>query len=231
MKILELYILQVLPRNEEWQYARDFITISDVLDQEQREAFMQDLQILEDQKHLESDQEAVILQRQQEERELKLREKQRREAEESKAEEELVKTAPEPKRHKRTDSEKDYGIDETTITESTKKQPGPSNLRSTRPPQANGRLSPSARASRKVGKNSAYGRGVTLISSLQRLVLDMAQSISKNPIILPRTLFFLIALIVAVGRKGVRDRLNRITEKGWVKIKGTVGAGVKVSYL
>jgi hypothetical protein len=226
MKILELYILQVLPRNEEWQYARDFITISDVLDQEQREAFMQELQILEDQKDLESDQEAAILQRQQEERELKLREKQRREAAESKAEEELVKTAPEPKQHKRTDSEKDYGI-----TESTKKQPGPSNLRSTRPPQANGRLSPSARASRKVGKNSAYGRGVALISSLQQLVLGMAQSISKNPIILFRTLFFLIALIVAVGRKGVRDRLNRITEKGWAKIKGTVGAGVKVSYL
>lgn len=205
--------------------------MSDVLDEEQREVFMQELQILEDQKHSESDQEAAILRRQQEEREVELKEKQRREAEESKAEEERVKTAPEPKQLKRTDSGKDYGIDEPAITKSTKRQPGPSNLRSARPPQTDERLTPSARASRKVSQNRTYGRGIALISSSQQLVLNLAQSMSKNPMVLFRTILFLIALIVAFGRRDIRDQLNRITERGWAKIKGTVGAGVKVSYL
>ncbi|MCJ1245986.1 hypothetical protein MMC30_003190 [Trapelia coarctata] len=231
IKILELYALQVLPRNEEWQYAREFINMSKVLDEEQREAFIQELQILEDQKHSDADQEAAILWRQEEERECERKETQRKEAEEAKAEEDRAKGVAESRQHKRTDSEKDYGIDEPTITKSTKKQPGPSNLRSTRHPQANGRLSPSACASEKITQNTAYGGGVALITALQKIVLNMAQSISKNPMILFRTIFFLVALIVAFGRRDVRDRLNRITEKGWAKIKGTVGMGVKVSYL
>jgi len=230
IKILELYALQVLPRNEEWQYAREFINVSEVLDKEQREAFIQELQTLEDQKHSEADQENAILWRQEEERERERKETQRRGAEEAKAEEEQVKSASHSRQHKRTDSEKDYGIDEPTITKPTKKQPGPSNLRSTRPSHANGRLSPSARASKKLTQNSAYGRGVALIAALQQVVLKMARSMSTNPMILFRTIFFMVALIVAFGRRDIRDRLNKITEKGWAKIKGTVGMGVKVSY-
>ncbi|PBP22955.1 peroxin 26 [Diplocarpon rosae] len=46
VKILELYTLHVLLRNNEWDYARDFISISSVLDEERREAFLQALQSL-----------------------------------------------------------------------------------------------------------------------------------------------------------------------------------------
>ena len=230
-KILELYTLQVLPRNGEWQYAREFIAMSQVLDEEQREAFIRELQTLEEQKHSDVDQEPANLWRQEEEREQERQEMQRREVEEAKAEEEQVKNKLATGQHRRTDSEKDYGIDEPTITKATKKQPGPSNLRPTRHPQANGRLSPSARASKNLSQNTGYGRWVALMHALQQTVLNVAQSMSKNPMMLFRTIFFLMALIVAFGRRDVRDRLNRITERGWAKIKGTVGAGVKVSYL
>ena len=221
--------MQVLPRNEEWQYAREFINMSDVLDDDQREVFIHELQVLEDQKHSEADQENALLWKQEEAREREQKEIQKRE--EAKAEEERVKSASEPRQHRRTDSEKDYGIDEPPMTKHTKKQPGPSNLRPTRPPQANGRLSPSVRASKKLGQNSTYGRAVALMNVLQQVMLNMAQSLSKNPMILFRTIFFLVALIVAFGRRDIRDRLNRITAKGWAKLKGTVGMGVKVSYL
>ncbi|KAJ3532905.1 hypothetical protein NM208_g8222 [Fusarium decemcellulare] len=48
VKILELYTLHVLLRNDEWDYAREFISVSSVLDDERREAFLQALQSLRD---------------------------------------------------------------------------------------------------------------------------------------------------------------------------------------
>lgn len=46
VKILELYTLHVLLRNDEWDYARDFIAATAVLDDERRDAFLQALQSL-----------------------------------------------------------------------------------------------------------------------------------------------------------------------------------------
>lgn len=48
IKILELFTLHVLPRNEEWDYAKSFIANSDILDEERREAFLQTLQELQE---------------------------------------------------------------------------------------------------------------------------------------------------------------------------------------
>ncbi len=48
VKILELYTLHVLLRNNEWDYARDFISVNSVLDDERREAFLQALQSLQE---------------------------------------------------------------------------------------------------------------------------------------------------------------------------------------
>ena len=50
IRIIELFTLHVLPRNEEWDYARSFLNNSDVLDEERREAFLQTLQELSDHK-------------------------------------------------------------------------------------------------------------------------------------------------------------------------------------
>ncbi|KAK0736988.1 hypothetical protein B0T21DRAFT_286119 [Apiosordaria backusii] len=54
LKLLELYTLHVLPRNQEWVYAKEFISVSPVLDEERREAFLQALESLqEEQKEME----------------------------------------------------------------------------------------------------------------------------------------------------------------------------------
>src|SRR2546423_1438687 len=59
LKILELFTLHVLPRNEEWDYARSFINNSDILDDERREAFLQTL--LELQEAMDTEDRAVEL--------------------------------------------------------------------------------------------------------------------------------------------------------------------------
>lgn len=53
IKILELFTLHVLPRNNEWDYARSFVSNSDILDEERREAFLQTLNELQEAKEQE----------------------------------------------------------------------------------------------------------------------------------------------------------------------------------
>lgn len=53
IKILELFTLHVLPRNNEWDYARSFVSNSDILDEERREAFLQTLNELQEVKEQE----------------------------------------------------------------------------------------------------------------------------------------------------------------------------------
>ena len=58
-----------------------------------------------------------------------------------------------------------------------------------------------------------------------------SETVAGNPMSFARTLLFLLGLLVALSRQGVRERLRRITGAGWQKVKGTVGMGVKVSYI
>ncbi|MCJ1385737.1 hypothetical protein MMC17_008860 [Xylographa soralifera] len=234
IEILETYALRVLPRNEEWQYAKDFITMSEVLDDERRDTFLQALQTLEEQKGMDEHQEIETLRQQEEARAHERLEREARDEEERRIESERARIEAEPRQHKRSNSEKDYGIDNAASTKLPNKLPGPSNLKSTRQLPPNNRLSPTSRAhapARKPGSSNTYGRGIALLTALQNLVLKMAQSMSRNPMVLLRTIFFIIAFLVALGRRDVRDRIGRITGLGWDKMKGTVGMGVKVSYL
>ena len=208
--------------------------MSEILDDERRETFLQALQTLEEQKGMDEHQETETLRQQEETRTRERLEREARDEEERRVESERTRAEAEPKQHKRSDSEKDYGIDNAASTKPSNKLPGPSNLKSTRQSQSNSRHSPTSRAhapARKPGSRTTYGRGIALLTVLQNLVLNMAQSMSRNPMVLLRTILFLVAFLVAVGRRDVRDRIGRITGLGWDKMKGTVGMGVKVSYL
>ena len=233
IKILELYTLHVLPRNEEWQYAKEFISMSEILDDERREVFLQTLQSLEQQKDMDADKEMKALCQQEETRARERLEREARQEEEQRIESEQAGHM-EPKDHNKSDSEKDYGIDNTASVKPVKKVLGASNLRSAKYSQTGNRLSPSSRAhtpAKKPSSKSTYKRGVALFKALQTSILSMAHSMSQNPMVLLRTIFFIIAFLVALGRRDVRERIGRISGLGWNKIKGTVGMGVKVSYL
>lgn len=52
LKIVELYALHVLPRNDEWEYAREFIQMNGVLDEERRQAFLIALHVLREEERL-----------------------------------------------------------------------------------------------------------------------------------------------------------------------------------
>ncbi|KAI9809417.1 MAG: hypothetical protein M1827_006853 [Pycnora praestabilis] len=260
IKILELYTLHVLPRNDEWDYAREFISMSEILDDERREAFFQALQGLRDEKNMDGEREAEVLKEQQEHLE-----RERKEAETKRAEEE-VKAVKEEERsrrekegqgqgqrgmHRRLSSETDYGIESShpngSSSSSSKPRstkggttnPRPSSTSSSKSNKA--QLSPTpqsprssaAAASKKPStvKTGVYQRTTAMIAALQRVVLNMAHSMGRNPMALLRMVFFLVGLVLAFGRRDVRERVGRVTARGWEKVAGTVGMGVKVSYI
>ena len=249
LKILELFTLHVLPRNEEWDYARSFINNSDILDDERREAFLQTL--LELQEAMDTEDRAVELEfhrgrdeelkRQQEEEEEEKRKRAHVAAEE-------LRRAPEQNGgiHRRSSSEVDYGIEKShpsgtpTSANATESKPAAAKSRPT-PGPASGRtqFSPSAetpkhrpvRKSPQSRSNGMLTQARQLVRALQSLVRNVAGTVTSNPTTLFRAFLFVLAILMAFSRREVRERVRRIVGSSWDKIRGTVGMGVKVSYI
>lgn len=109
------------------------------------------------------------------------------------------------------------------------------------PPAQTGRKTPAIPARRNISngnaksnkstnstQRSAVSKFMLVLSNLTRTI---AQSLTRNPTQVFRTLIFLFAFLAVLARKDVRDRLKRMLGDGWVKVRQTAGMGVKVSYV
>jgi len=144
-----------------------------------------------------------------------------------------IKARP-PSVHRRVDSEKDYGI-EDTAPKAKAPAPKPAEAKPARKlshnVQANSSRQPPIKSIRNPSNTGVFKSSLATLSALQNFVYNITQQISRNPMSLFRFLLFLIGLIVAVSRRDVKERLGRLTGAGWDKIRRTVGMGVKVSYI
>ncbi|KAE8134384.1 hypothetical protein BDV38DRAFT_255324 [Aspergillus pseudotamarii] len=228
VRIIELFTLHVLPRNEEWDYASEFINFSEVLDEERKEMFLQTLDGLKEERE-QGELRAAALQR---EKDAQL-EREMQEAERQRAEEEAAAAQHSQKGHTRDNSEVDYGIEKTNPNGSVKgrgkgeKQSGSKGSTSSN----RAAFSPTGSKKRPEKPVSRPGQTRALANVLRNLLRYISRTVAGNPMSFARTLLFLLGLLVALSRQGVRERLQRITGAGWQKIKGTVGMGVKVSYI
>lgn len=253
VKILELYTLHVLIRNDEWDYAREFISASSVLDEERREAFLQALQSLQE--------DQVEAQRKERDEQLRQEEQLRRDVEEARrlrAENEgreRRRLEEERARRREGGSEVDYGIDAggssvgggggggrassvggssagKGAARRTRAQTGGSS-RSSRAQRANaaagGATSPSK--SKAVAPASLGARAAVMFANVRAMIERMSVTLNTNPMLLMRFLAFIIGLLVMFGKKNMRDRVARILGTSWNKVKATAGMGVKVSYI
>ncbi|KAI4250430.1 MAG: hypothetical protein L6R40_000028 [Gallowayella cf. fulva] len=227
LKILELYILHVLPATDEWEYAKEFIQLSEILDDERKELFQQALEQLEaETTHNEHTREPAP----------------ETEGGERHPHQTLQKAEPKPMEetehppdHRRSNSEQDYGIEESQQRpkpRETGRHPSssgsvPRTARSTQ--QRTNKPSPSKLSRRTNG--GILARSGAIITAVQNLVSTMTQTMSKKPLALLRFVLFLVALLVALSRRDIKDRIRRITGLGWDKVQRTVGMGVKVSYI
>lgn len=207
IKLLELYTLHVLPRNDEWDYARDFIDMSEVLDQERKEAFLLALHSLKEEKEDTQAREEKLRQQQQEQMDQRRRETEAQRLDQARAQDERRIREEQNRRQPR-------GSDEP--------QPTPSQ---------------SSRTSRTPAKKPAtpppglYNRASTMFANMHTLISDTAHHMTSNPMAFFRTLLFLLAFGLAFGRRPLRERILRIIRSAWDKVRRTVGMGVKVSYI
>ena len=239
LKILEIYTLHVLPRNSEWEYAREFINMSEVLDEERREAFLQALQNIQDEKTFDSRREQEL----QKQREQQLEDARRRDEEARKARQ--AKSAEPAQtngstRESQKISENDYGVDHTSIGHrspiksrpaSSQPQPGKSVTNSRRPPEKPNREHRPPSRHIRPAPPTMLRRFAFLIHAIQNGVVAMGQNVRSHPMVLLRLLAFMVTLVMALSRRDIRDRIVRARDASWDKLKRTVGMGVKVSYI
>ncbi|KUI65681.1 hypothetical protein VM1G_01102 [Cytospora mali] len=231
VKILELYTLHVLIRNNEWDYAREFISVSSVLDDERREAFLQALQSLQEDQQDAERQEREEKQRQEEQLRRDIEDSRRLRSENEGREKRRI----EEERAKREGSEIDYGVD-------TRSAGGSSTGRSRRSrPQTGGVPPKSPRAATAKGaspsKNKAVAppsfgaKAAVMFASVRTMIERMGATVQTNPMLLMRFLAFIIGLVLMFGKRNIRERMARIVGASWNKVKATAGMGVKVSYI
>ncbi|KAK5689398.1 hypothetical protein LTR17_026277 [Elasticomyces elasticus] len=227
LKVLELYTLHVLPANEEWEYAKQFIEMSDSLDEERREAF---LHALEDLK-AEKDGTAVRERELAAQREREMDEQRRREEEESrKAEEETGRRkADEEKQAKMKGDTSSHA----SIIGST------GGIKPTPKPTPTSRPGPRTPAKKPLSRTpppppaTLYRRASSVLQSLQSTILQAGRGMGLGGggtfFALFRFLMFMLAFVLVAARRDVRVRVRRMVEEGWGKLRRTVGMGVKTT--
>ncbi|TLS29863.1 hypothetical protein PpBr36_03546 [Pyricularia pennisetigena] len=216
VKILELYTLHVLIRNNEWDYAREFISVSSVLDDERREAFLMALQSLQEEHEAQEAHEKQERQKQEDQLRRDLEEARRLRAEN----EERERRRLEEERVRREGSEVDYGIEETPGRVARSPAGGTSR-----------KSKPQGKDKRAAAAPSFAARAAIVITNLKGLVERMSASIHANPGPLLRMLAFIVSLLVIFGQQRIRERVSRILGNSWSKVKATAGMGVKASYI
>jgi hypothetical protein len=233
---LELYTLHVLLRNNEWDYAREFISMSPVLDDERREAFLQALQSLYEEQRESERREREEKARQEEELRRDLEEARRLRAENEVAERRRLEE--ERARRERGASEVDYGIEKTPSINGRASGSAGGSSKGARQPKvkSNGSARPPLSSSAKkakaaVAKPSLGGRAIMVLSNIRALVEQMGSVLSSNPYGLMRLIAFILGFLLVVSRKNIRERIARVMGTSWNKVRATAGMGVKVSYI
>ncbi len=242
----------MLPRNDEWEYAREFIHVSPVLDDERREAFLQALDTLRE--------EQLEAERREEEERARREEAIRRDVEEARRlraenearekrrlEEERVKREAEERERKdrakaaaAAATEGDFGVERTPTPPSAVKggrSKPPGSQSSNGGGGARSRAPVPRRGNAAGGGGSAVAaptlmsRASMVLNNLQVLINEIAGAFQTNPYVLLRMLAFVIGLLMVLSRKKMRERIRRVLEAGWGKVKATAGMGTKVSYI
>ncbi|KZM21261.1 uncharacterized protein EKO05_0011490 [Ascochyta rabiei] len=213
VKLLELYTLHVLPRNDEWDYAREFVTMSEVLDDERKEAFLLALHSLKEEKDDSEAREERLRQQQQEQLEERRRETEARRQEQARADDERRKRDEENRRQPRATDERPR----------QSKPPAPPSQ-----PSRTSRTPAKKPAAPPPGLSARVSRS---FAALQKAIADSARQLTTNPLALLRTLLFLLAFALAVGKRDLRERIMRLLRQALDKVRRTVGMGVKVSYI
>lgn len=223
VKLMELYILHVLPKVDEWQYAREFTQGSNDLDDDQKEQFLATLDALFGEKE-EAEEHARRIEAQRD------------------AEIESARLAAENR-----SSVSPSVSGSIRSSSSRQRKPSPSNSIRQRPKsrgsvsgahlEVPGQRSKGSRSAEreksKEGAVAARHQASSLFGHTQALFTKMQKAMfsAQGNSLLLRTVIMLCAVVYATSKKKVRERIKRLLMVAWLKTSRTVGMGMKVTYI
>ncbi|CCU81238.1 peroxin 26 [Blumeria hordei DH14] len=221
VKVLELYTLHVLLRNNEWEYARDFITISPILDEERRDAFLQALQSLQD------EQAAIVRKEKCDEL--------RRESVEQIAEGKRNQESEQQVKASRVGTEADNdciktGESEFVAEDKLSGQPMArisAASKASLPKKTSNQPSSSRPAPAKKVPPSYFARILIVLGNIRRTIENLSISLKMRPLFLMKFLTIFMGLLVLLSRRGIQDMIKR----SWTKVRQTGAMAGKVTYI
>ncbi|RMJ25668.1 Peroxin 26 [Aspergillus sp. HF37] len=228
VKIIELFTLHVLPRNEEWEYAREFINLSEVLDEERKEMFLQTLDGLKEEKE-QGELRAAALQR---EKDAEL-ERQSRDAERRRAEEAAAAERAQQNEHKRNGSEVDYGVEKSRRngtpkgrgSKSADRQSGKAGGSSGRATSSSLTGSSSKSVKKPEKPESRPGQTRALANILRNLFQYISQTITGNPMSLARAVLFMLGIIMRSADRTCANGFGGSPGRDGRRSRGRLGWG------
>ena len=223
IKLLEVYALHILPRNDEWVEAREFIGMSDLFDDEHKERLFIELHTLKEEKDESHARQTRLHQQQQKQAEQRRRQA---EAEANQPEQpaglEDARRRDRPQEKERRPRRQLHSADNST----SKIHPDKLSASSSLP-------SYSTHSTRNPPRSplSLFNRASSLLALMHVLFSNAVYSLSANPLKLFRTLLFISAFSLAFGRRDLRERVRYILQAAWEKVRRTLGMGLKLSYV
>lgn len=203
-----------------------------MLDEERREAFLQALQSLQEEQQENERREREEKRYQEEQLKKDVEDARRRRIEN---EEREKRVEEERKKERVGGSEVDYGVEDSPPRPGSSKSRSLVKAGSAKGGRSIPASSPTARSS-VPAKNvkappSLITRAGNVVMNLRKLVESMVGNFKTRPLLLMQMLAFVVGILVLLSRRDVKERVKRILEKGWGKVRQTAGMGVKVSYI
>jgi len=220
LKILEIFTLYVLPRNQEWEYAKQFIQMSEILDDDRKEAFLQALQALQDEpKHEAQREEALNKQRREQLEDAKMRQ-----------EEEGRRGLAEAARIQQ-DRSVSHSSRQSDVPAATETRPSTRLARNSSAIRAKPSSPALSGKAPKPPVLSFVRRAMLFLSAARQNLLRMGTGVWRHPLALLRLFLFMFALLMALARRDIRLRVEQVLKISWEKVRRTAGMAVKVTYV
>lgn len=230
LEIIELFALHILPRNEEWRYAKDFLQRNELLDEERRDSLIQAVDDLEKENYGDGESSA--------------------EEAYSTNDASLPSVPPFTRMIDRNDS--NVTIIPASSTRPRNSQPEqqknlesqdlpiPEYLRSISPrpdraspePEGLGQdTGKRVKAPEKKGQANVLQRTFALYNMVSSIVSNTTANLMRNPAPLLRFVLFLMVFLGALARTDLRERLRRAIRRSLESVRHTIGMGFKASYI
>ncbi|POS88167.1 hypothetical protein EPUL_000203, partial [Erysiphe pulchra] len=225
VKILELYTLHVLLRNNEWDFAHEVITVSSILDEERREAFLEALNTLKIEQR-------QIQQREREEQQL-LAEKLRQDAEGlRKFNRDMEQKREEEGKMRRImrlkGTELDCGTEQNSNSCQVPSTPAQNKLASSKKSSLHSITQTNkAAASPKNTPSSFLNFSRLIFRNICHLINFSAGNLKTRPLFMFEVMVFVAGLLLLLKQRDFKHKIK----SSWDKLKQTAAMAGKVSYL